>query len=332
MSRSVLVTGAGGFVGRHLGRMLIGEGFAVAGTVLGGPRAAAMGEAVADGVEPIECDLTSKSRVRAVVRSVRPAAVVHLAAQSHVPTAWKKPELTFRVNVLGTLHLLQAVEREAPDARVLLVGSAEIYGRAAPGGQPVNESQPLAPLNPYAVSKAAADLLGGQWAASTALHIVRARPFNHTGPGQTGDYVCAAFARQAAAIALGRQAPRVVVGNLNVRRDFLDVRDVCRAYLALLRHGEPGGVYNIASGRPRSIRTILKKLLKFTGRQVQVVVDPNKFRPADQPVLCGDAGRLRAATGWRPAIPFDQTLRDMFEWWKQQIEHSDSGGGRETNQ
>lgn len=320
MSQTILVTGAGGFVGRHLGAMLLREGHAVAGSILGvDGNASVPAETVADGVDAIVCDLTKPEQVMAAVRAVKPSAVIHLAAQSHVPTAWKHQALTYQVNVLGTLHLLEAVAAEAPGARVLLVGSAEVYGKVSPDDIPVKESQPLAPQNPYAVSKAAADLLGGQWAAATKLHIVRARPFNHTGPGQTGDYVCAAFARQAAAIALGQQEPRVVVGNLNVRRDFLDVRDVCRAYLALLRDGASGEVYNIASGKPRSIKAILQELLMFTGREVEIAVDKDKFRPTDQPIVCGDASRLRAATGWKPRIPFQQTLREMFDWWVEQL-------------
>jgi GDP-4-dehydro-6-deoxy-D-mannose reductase len=201
----------------------------------------------------------------------------------------------------------------------LSVGSSEIYGHVDEKDMPVTEAQPLAPLNPYAVSKAAQDLLAGQWAVSPGLDILRVRSFNHTGPGQGDNFVCSAFARQAAEISLGLRPPRVEVGNLNVRRDFLDVRDVCRAYLALIEKGEKGAFYNLASGKAQSIKKILNDLLALTKKDVEIVIDPERMRPVDQPVMKGDPSLLRKTTGWRQEIPFKQTLEDLFKWWRLQL-------------
>jgi GDP-4-dehydro-6-deoxy-D-mannose reductase len=263
--------------------------------------------------------MLDRAGLRDLVAAERPDAVVHLAAQSHVPTAWKNPELTFQVNVLGSLHLFEAIAEGAPDASVLSVGSAEIYGAAAPEEMPLTEDAPLRPQNPYAVSKAAQDLLAAQWAVSPGLAIVRARPFNHTGPGQSDAFVCSSFARLAAEIALGKHEPEVAVGNLEVRRDFLDVRNVCRAYIALLSNGEAGEVYNIASSEACLIRDILDTILGFTEKEVEIGTDPDKFRPADTPVFCGSADRLHTATGWKPEIAFEQTLKDLYEDWLEKL-------------
>ena len=262
-------------------------------------------------------DLLDAGAVRAAVRDAAPAVVHHLAARAHVGESWREPEAYLRDNGAMTLHLLEAVRAEAPECAVVVVGSSELYG--PPASLPVDESAPLRPQNPYAVSKASADLLAGFFGDAHGLRIVRARAFNHAGPGQEPIYAIASFARQiAAGIEAGQDPVRVVTGNPDARRDYTDVRDVVRAYRELAERAEPG-IYNICSGRPASAAELLAALSRATGVGVDHVVEPALRRANEVMEVRGSYERLRAATGWEPVIPLERTLADTVAWWRAEI-------------
>jgi GDP-4-dehydro-6-deoxy-D-mannose reductase len=296
----VLVTGAQGFVG---GRLV--------------PRLVAAGH-VAIGVDR-EVDVGDPAAVAGTVRAAAPDAVVHLAALSFVPDSFRDPLASFRVNFLGVRHLLEAVAAHAPTARVLVVSTGNVYGVATPPAPAFDERAPLRPGSPYAMAKAAADLLARGY-AERGLDVVRVRPFNHTGRGRPESFVESSLAKQIVEIALGRRRPRIEVGNLDAVRDFLDVEDVVGAYLRLLDRAVPAGVYNVASGVGRSVRELLGSLLALVGlaeSKVEIGVEASRWRPTDHAV--GDAGRLRAATGWAPRVDFADTLRSLADGWRAEI-------------
>jgi GDP-4-dehydro-6-deoxy-D-mannose reductase len=282
----VLVTGASGFVGGHL-----------------------LSTLGSSGVGP-DVDVTDESRVVAVVRYAAPRAIVHLAALSSVAESWTEAGETWRVNVLGTVNLLAAVKAEVPRARVLAVSSGEVYGRAE--STPMAEDAPVAPLSPYAASKAAAEIACAQAARGDGLDVVVARAFPHVGPGQDERFAIGAWTMGIARLeAEGGGTLRV--GNLDVRRDLTDVRDVCNAYRLLLDPDVPAGVYNVASGTAVCLRDVLDVLLALAEVEVEVAIDPDLVRPVDAPSLVGDPSRLEQATGWRPTIPLDRSLADALE-------------------
>jgi GDP-4-dehydro-6-deoxy-D-mannose reductase len=293
----VVVTGAGGFVGRRLVARLEGRGDGVAGFDL-------------------DLDVTDASAVTTFVREHRPDAVVHLAARSSVAASFADAASVYRVNYLGGLSVLRAVRAAAPEARVLLVGSGECYGPAQHDAPGFDESAPLRPRSPYARAKAAADLLGARW-AEEGLAVVRVRPFPHTGPGQSPTFAASSFARQLAEFEAGRRPPELRVGELGSVRDYLDVDDVVAAYLALLDPATPTGCYNVASGAGVTLRHILELLLAHSSSAPEVVVDPERVRPADVSVCC--ASKLREATGWAPRIALDDTLGHLLDDWRRRL-------------
>ena len=258
------------------------------------------------GLSRAVCDLRDAEATRAAIAAARPAVVYHLAARAHVGESWNDPHGTLDDNLAMTLNVLEAVRHEAPGATVVAVASGEVYG--TPERLPVDESAPLRPQNPYAVSKAAADLLAGMYADAHGLRVIRARAFNHAGPGQEPTYAIASFARQAA-----QGADRIVTGNPDARRDYTDVRDVVRAYRLLAERAGPG-VYNVCSGRSASTAELVAML------GVEHVVDPELLRPHEVMELRGSYERLRAATGWEPEIPLADTLRDTVRWWRDEPE------------
>lgn len=313
----ILVVGASGFVGPYLCQELRATY----------PQARIAGAGHQDGApEWIEalraewsvCDVTDPESCARLVAGARPSHIVHLAAQSHVPTAQADPVGTWTVNATGTLHILEAVRAEAPRAAFVFVGTGDAYGRSFQPGRPVDEDTPLAPANPYSASKAAADVLVRQYGYQ-GLSTVCLRAFNHVGPGQRPDFVVSAFARQIADIEAGRQAPVIRVGNLEAWRDFLDVRDVARAYTAVLERAhdiEPGSVFNVCSGQPRQIRQLLEDLLAASDEEISVEKDPDRLRPSDTPFAAGDPSRLRSECGWEPEIPWERTIRDTLDYWR----------------
>jgi GDP-4-dehydro-6-deoxy-D-mannose reductase len=238
---------------------------------------------------------------------------------SDVGGSWQQPWTTYELNIHCQLNLLEALRRWQPECRTLVVTSNEVYGLLRAEDLPVNEDAPLRPNSPYGVSKIAQDMMALQYWNSHRLPTVRVRSFNHIGPGQSDDFVASAFARQIAEIEAGQREPVVHVGNLEAERDFTDVRDIVRAYWMVLRHGEPGGVYNVGSGQSHSARSLLEQLLKLTSANVEIVVDPERLRPSDVPKSVCDNRRLVAATGWQPRIPLATTLADLLDNWREQL-------------
>lgn len=305
----VLITGACGFVGRHLVHRLHAAGDEVVGTWW--PKPPADPEPLA-GVELFEADVEDAGRVREIVARVRPEAIVHLAALSHVGESWQRPGSYFRVNVAGTENVVRAAARSGPSVRVLVASSAEVYGAVPEGEQPITEDRSLDPGTPYGLTKAAAERLALALAeGSGACEVVIVRSFNLIGPGQAPRFALPSFAGQLAAIRSGASEPVLRVGNLSARRDFVHVEAAARAYELLLREGEPGTAYNLASGRARSIQEALDALIRVSGAEPRVETDPELFRPIDQPLLCGDPSRLRAL-GWDPEPGFERAVEDVW--------------------
>ena len=306
----VLVTGAAGFAGRHLIRHLEAE---TSWEIVGLARSAAPMEGRA---RSVSCDLRDRDLTERVIERYRPEAIFHLAAQSYVPKAVADPSSTLMNNIIGQVNIFESVLSVGIEPRILVVSSSEIYGGVTEDELPVGEDVPLRPANPYAVSKAAQDLLAYQYSVSSDLDIVRVRPFNHTGPGQSDRFVVSGFARQIAQAEAGRVEPSILVGNLDAERDFLDVRDVVRAYLLAIKRGEPGAVYNLSSGIPRRIGDLLDTLVALASTNLSVRTDPARLRPVDVKTIYGDSGRFREAAGWEPLIPIERTLLDTLEYWR----------------
>jgi GDP-4-dehydro-6-deoxy-D-mannose reductase len=307
----VLITGASGFVGRHLAAVSRREQAETVGVGRVRP---------AD--EPPEfavVDLADAAAIARVVRSVRPDRVFHLAAQASVADSWAAPDATIAGNLATTRNLLEAVLGEAPQARVLVACSGEEYGPVPAERLPVGESEPLRPQNPYAVSKAAVDLLCGFYADAHGLAVVRARAFSHCGPGQSDAYVVGAFASQiAAAEADGRDVVELATGDLRPRRDFTDVRDVVEAYWLAAALAE-SGPYNVCSGRSTAIADILAMLASHTKLEINQRTDPQRERRHEVMDVRGSNEKLVAATGWQPVIPLARTLADTLDWWRARV-------------
>lgn len=311
----VLVTGVAGFVGGHMAEFLRTEhaGAEVFGIVR--PHGTAQ-TSLPGRVAVIEADLEDAAAVEAALDLVHPDRIVHLAAQSSPQDSWNDPAGTIRTNVLGLLNLLEAVRKRALSPRILVVGSAEEYGRVDARELPVGEDAALRPATPYAVSKVSQGYLALQYALAFQMGIIRTRTFHHTGPGRGEAFAESSFARQIAEIEAGRRPAVIAVGNLEAVRDFSDVRDVVRAYWALLDHGNAGEVYNVCSGKGIRLRDLLRELIEAAGVDVELRVDPDRLRPSDIPALVGDPTRLRDATGWAPRVPLSETLRDLLQYWR----------------
>ena len=292
----VLVTGSKGFVGQWLLQHLEANGDEAVGL-------------------DAEVDVTDAPAIGKAISRVGPDAICHLAAQASVSASWADQPGTYTVNTIGSVNVLTAALSCTRRPKVLLVSSSEVYGRVRPSDLPIGEDHPLAPVSPYAASKAAAELAGVQAWLGGGLEVVRARPFNHTGPGQRPDFVVPALAKQVAE-AMESGADALYTGNLDPRRDIADVRDVVRAYRLLLDRGEPGEPYNVCSGSAVSVREVAERLLRVAGLDLRLVVDEDRVRPVDIPELRGDPSKLQRATGWRPEIGLDQTLADVVGYWK----------------
>lgn len=293
----VLVTGASGFVGRALVPRLAEARF-----------------------DPVgfdrELDVTDTAAIRAKIAELMPGAIIHLAAVSSVAESLESAAESYRVNLLGACNLLEAVRRHAPDCRLLLIGSGEAYGSAPQDAAAFSEESPLRPGSPYAQAKASADLLGAAY-AENGLDVVRTRSFNHTGPGQSDQFVAASFARQIAEIESGQRPPRLQVGNLDSVRDFLDVDDVIDAYLRLLDPEVPANVYNVSSGVGLRIGDLLEQLLEHSDVRIETEQDPARTRPTDRAV--GDPTRLRKATGWKARVPLSVTFERVLNDWRARV-------------
>lgn len=300
MARAALVTGASGFAARFLiSELLENDRDEIVAATHGG------GENLPD-VLRVPLDVTDGEAVGRVISEVRPDEIYHLAGLTR-PASGEVGRF-HAVNFGGALNLLEAVKAEAPEATVLLVGSAYTYGRVE---HPISETEPLSPVNHYGVSKAAADMLGGSYALE-GLHVIRARPFNHSGPGQSPDFVLPTLVRQFAEIASGDREATVRLGNLDSVRDLSDVRDIARGYRLALEKGRPGEAYNFGSGRGFSVRELFELVRREADAEVDLVTEASRQRPADMPFLVADAGKARENLGWEAKIPLRETVRDML--------------------
>lgn len=308
----VLVTGAGGFVGRHLTAHLIAGGSRVTGLVHPSDRAPI-------DVESIAVDLLDETALWSAVAGVEPDVIYHLAAFSNPQDSLTHARETLETNVIGTQNLLSGAIQTGKKPKVLLVGSAQQYGHVETKDQPIVEDHPLEPLSPYSVSKVAQELLGRHYTLSGELPVFLSRAFNHTGPGQAPSYVCSNFAKQVVEVEKELRAPEIRVGNLEARRDFSDVRDVVRAYEAILERGTPGRAYNVCRGEAVSIRQVLDTLVSLSEARVTVVTDPARYHELDAPLIVGSHERLRKDTGWSPGFPLRDTLRDLLDDWRRKL-------------
>lgn len=323
----VLITGATGFVGNHLRTYLLrATNWDIVGTAYPevpsepspGPREKLVG-----------LDLRDRQATQSLLAEWPPDYVIHLAAQSHVPTAYEDPWGTLENNILGQLNLLEACVDLELQPRIVVIGSSEEYGRASEDQLPITEDHPLRPENPYSVSKVTQDVLGYQYFISYQLPVVRVRPFNHVGPGQSPRFALPAFASQIAEIEAGLQDPVLLVGNLTPARDFTDVRDVVRAYHLVVTEGRPGEVYNVASGRAQSIQGLVDQLLSLTTAPIEIKTDPERYRPADVPIIYGSAEKLHRDTGWRPLTPLTETVADVLAEWRQRVRQDPPRGAED---
>lgn len=318
-----LITGAGGFVGGHLcSYLLTHTDWDVTGTVFD---PASKDQAQGPRLQLRPVDLRDSDSVTSLVEQIRPDIIFHLAAQSSVSDSFSDPWDTLENNIRSELNVLEAVRKSGRETVSLIIGSNEEYGAPRPGELPQTEQTPLRPNNPYAVSKVGQDFLGLQYYLAYDVPVVRVRPFNHTGPGQSPRFVAPAFASQIARIEAGLQEPVMKVGNLSTSRDFTDVRDIARAYYLAVTKGEPGEVYNVASGQPRSIRRLLETLLSYSDVEIRIDRDPGRYRPVDVPVVYGSARKFRERTGWEPQITFERTLRDTLTFWRETISADQEG-------
>ena len=315
----VLITGATGPVGSSLAEYLLTQPdveVAVFKRWRSDARALAR---VQHAITFYEGDIEDAYAVSDAVTQAMPDYVFHLAAQSYPSASWGAPVATMRANVEGTVHLLEAVRRHAPQAKVHIAGSSAQYGVVAPDAIPISESHPMRPASPYGISKVAQELLGLQYFDSYGVHTVVTRSFNHVGPRQGDRTAIQTFCRQLALIEAGRQDPVLWVGNLEPRRDYTHVDDVARALWALIQAAPGGTVYNMCSGVATRIGDIVDVAVAQTHKAVEVRVDQARLRPVDEPILCGDNRRLREVTGWQPRISMEQTVAELLTYWRQRI-------------
>jgi GDP-4-dehydro-6-deoxy-D-mannose reductase len=312
-----LITGISGFVGSHLAEYLLAHtDWQLSGTVYGRTDNIAH---LRDRLTLYPAELSRMEVVRFIIEEVRPDFVFHLAAQPIPALSRVDPWFTLENNIRVQLNILEVMAQMHLDGRVLVVGSSEEYGQVSPDDLPIAETTPLRPLTPYAVSKIAQDYLGLQYHLSHGVQAVRVRPFNHIGPRQRQGFVAPDFAVQIAEIEAGLHAPSIAVGNLDDARDFSDVRDIVRGYYLVLTQGRPGEVYNLGSGRSYTVRSMLDTLLQLSGREITVVQDPERMRANSVHEVVADCGKVQDATGWQVEIPFQQSLRDVLDFWREQV-------------
>jgi len=315
-----LITGVTGFAGSHLAELLLSRNVEVFATIRPRSPLQNLTPEVTKNVNMIECELRDNVAVRHTIAEVRPDNIFHLAAQSFVPTSWISPADTIENNIIGQLNIFEAVkDLNLLDTGIQIACSSEEYGLVYEDELPIKETNPLRPLSPYAVSKVTQDMMGYQYFKSYGIKAFRTRAFNHTGPRRGEIFVTSTFAKQIALIEKGLQEPVIKVGNLDARRDFTDVRDTVRAYADVVLGGEPGEVYNIATNTTVAIKDLLDMLMKMSDKKIEVAVDPARLRPSDVPVLLGDYSKLNAKIGWKPSIPFEKTISDLLNYWRERV-------------
>jgi GDP-4-dehydro-6-deoxy-D-mannose reductase len=319
----VLITGIAGFAGTHLAEYILKErtdwevyGVVEPGTPLMPPFPLSSGASVKVNYAR---DVTSSLDMDLTIGGLKPNIIFHLAARPFVPDSFVNPEGTFRVNLLGTLNVLNSMRKYCPESRMHFAGSSEEYGLVEDHELPIWEGQPLRPLSPYGVSKVAASFLCYQYHKSYGLGITRTRAFNHTGPGRGHMYATSTFARQVVEVERGERE-EITVGNLGAVRDLTDVRDMVRAYVLAVEFCPPGDVFNVCSGKGRTMRSVLDVLLESANVKVRnIQIDQEMLRPSDVPRLIGHCHAFRMQTGWSPEIPFDQTMRDLLDYWRDRL-------------
>ncbi len=312
----ILITGITGFAGSHLADFILSNKL---GEVYGTRRWRSPMhniEHILDAIRIFECDLRDASSVHELIETHKPDLIFHLAAQSFVPTSWNAPTESLTTNIVGQLNIFEAVRKTKIRPKIQIACSSEEYGLVHEDETPIKETNPLRPLSPYAVSKVGQDMLAYQYFKSFDLPIIRTRAFNHTGPRRGPVFVASDFAKQIVDIEKKIKEPVVRVGNLTARRDFTDVRDVVKAYWLSLEKGVPGEVYNICSNTSHQIQEILDRLIGFSKEDIRVEHDEKRMRPSDVPILIGDYSKFKEATGWKPTIPFEKTLADIVEYWR----------------
>lgn len=316
MGLKIFITGATGFVGRHLVDLLKSSDFQIHGTCFPEKTEHCQG---LNGVDLIYLDLRKEEKVSNAVKSVKPDWIVHLAAVSNVGYSWKHRKETMETNFMGTFYLLEAARRHVPQARVLFISSCEVYGLLEPVERALKEEDSPKIASPYAFTKVSGELLCEFYTQIESLDIVISRSFPHAGPGQSADFVFSDWAYQIAKIEKGSTEPIIKTGNLDVRRDYSDVRDVVRAYVLLLEKGKKGEVYNVCTGEASSLNEILDILLSFSSKDIEVQMDPQKLRKADIPLLLGNNQKIKKEIGWAPEIPLKQTISDLLEYWRGKV-------------
>lgn len=320
----ILITGITGFVGPHLAEYCLTlPETKVFGTVFSGgvKRDERKIEELKKRVELLECDLTNKAAALEILEKIMPDKIFHLAAQSFVPLSWKSPQDTLVNNIISELNIFEAIKELAINPVIVIACTSEEYGLVQEQELPVKETNPLRPLSPYAVSKVAQEMLGYQYSKSYGLKVVLTRFFNTEGPGRGEEFVCSNFAKQIAEIEKGKKEPVIFVGNLETKRDFNDVRDMVRAYWLAsekCRFAEP---YNICSGEPRSVQSALNLLLSLSPvKNIEIKQDSSRMRPSEVASLFGDSSKFRKETGWQPEIPFEKTMENLLNYWRQQLQ------------
>lgn len=318
MKKRALVTGVTGFAGSHLAELLLAENVEVHGVL--------RWRSKSDNIDHIkhkihfhEADLLDAHSLYKMIDEVKPHYIFHLAAQSYVQSSWASPSNTLEVNIIGSVHLFEAVRKSGLDTTIQIACSSEEYGKVLKNELPIKETNPLRPLSPYAVSKLAMDYLGYQYFESYGTKIIRTRGFNHTGPRRGDVFSESTFARQIAEIEKGKQQAIVKVGNLDAIRDYTDVRDMVRAYFLSVQKCKPGEVYNIASGKGWKIRDVLNLLLSFSKSKIKIISDKERMRPSDVDVLIGDASKFMGETGWKPEVPITKTMQDLLNYWRERV-------------
>ncbi len=313
-----LITGIAGFSGGHLSRLLLDRGYEVAGIEVAESDNSLLPDHL-KGIKIYEGDLRDEVIIAKALNDFKPDILFHLAAQTSVKLSFESPLETFSVNVIGTLILLETISKMDFPLKTLVVTSSEIYGRLEASECPVTEDHPLRPINPYAVTKASVDLMAYQYFKAYAMPIYIARAFSHSGPGQKTVGVLSDWAFQAAKIDLGLAQEVIKVGNIDVQRDYTDVRDVSKAYLDIIEKGRPGEAYNVCSGKGYYLRDLLEKYKKFTDKEIKISVDQSRLRPVDIPILIGSNAKIKNDVGWHPEIAIEDTLHDAFTSWREKL-------------
>ncbi len=307
------ITGATGFVGCYLRDILRSQEHQIWGTTF--PEKT---EVHSEGTI-FYLDIRSECELFRVIKDVRPDGVFHLAAVSNVRHSWERRRETLETNIIGTLNLFEAVRLFSPQSRIIFISSSDVYGKGSILRKHLDEGEQLLAMNPYAYTKWSGEILSGFYSRVENLDIVIARPFPHTGPGQSLDFVCSDWANQIARIEKGAVAPEIMVGDISVHRDFSDVRDVVRAYVKLMEKGRKGEAYNVCSGKSSSLEKILETLISFSSIPVTVSVDSRKLRKVEIPRLVGDNRKICRETSWEPQIPLDRSLHDLLEYWRARV-------------